>query len=61
MSDKNLVVLEKILEEMSIAQSLLGSHDVESFMDDVYVTVADEFPSIAGDIRLICEKADQPG
>lgn len=115
MSDKNLVVLEKILEEMSIAQSLLGSHDMESFvgdemakravcmtvinvgeliknldmdfraanpevpwkdmagfrdiaahkyqtlrMDDMYVTVADEFPSIEEDIRLICEKADQP-
>ena len=34
MSDKNLVVLKKILEEMSIAHSLLGMHDVDSFMED---------------------------
>lgn len=113
MSDENLVVLKKILEEMSIAHSLLGMHDVDSFMedemakravcmtvinvgeliknldmdfradnpevpwrdmasfrdiaahkyqtlrmDDVYVTVADEFPSIAEDIRMICERAE---
>lgn len=43
MSDKNLV-----------------AHKYQTLrMDDGYVTVADEFPSIAEDIRLICEKADR--
>lgn len=113
MRDKNFAVLEKILEEMGIAQSLLSSYDLESFMDDemvkravcmtvinvgeliknldmdfrdanpevpwrdmagfrdiaahkyqtlrmedVYVTVADEFSSIAEDIQMVYERAE---
>ena len=50
MSDKNLVVLKKILEEMSIAHSLLGMHDVDSFMED---EVASEVNSTSRSTSLL--------
>lgn len=110
MSDKNIAVLEKVLEEMTIAQSLMSGYNMDSFledemvkravcmtvinvgeliknldmdfraanpdvpwrdmagfrdiaahkyqtlrMEDVYVTVADEFAAIAEDIQKICD------
>lgn len=112
MSDKNIAVLEKVLEEMTIAQSLMSGYNMDSFledemvkravcmtvinvgeliknldmdfraanpevpwrdmagfrdiaahkyqtlrMEDVYVTVADEFAAIAEDIQKICDAA----
>lgn len=108
MNDRNIAVLEKILEEMDIAGTFLRGYDLDSFlndemvkravcmsvinvgeliknlemdfrseyphvpwkdmagfrdiaahkyqtlrMDDVYITVTDEFPSIAEDISEI--------
>ena len=37
MKDKNTAVLEKILSEISIAQGLMGSHDMDSFLEDEMV------------------------
>ena len=37
----------------------IAAHKYQTLrMADVYVTVADEFPSIAEDIRMICERAE---
>lgn len=112
MSDKNIAVLEKVLEEMGIARSMISGYDMAAFledemvkravcmtvinvgeliknldmdfraanpdvpwrdmagfrdiaahkyqtlrMEDVYVTVADEFATIAEDIQKMCDAA----
>ncbi|WP_302963844.1 DUF86 domain-containing protein [uncultured Adlercreutzia sp.] len=37
MSDKNIVVLGKVLDEIFMAQSLLGSRDLDAFLEDEMV------------------------
>lgn len=37
MRDKNIVVLEKVLDEIRMAQSLLGSRDLDAFLQDEMV------------------------
>ena len=67
MKDKNTAVLEKILSEISIAQGLMGSHDMDSFLEDemvkraVCMTVINILRWISGAVTPKCHGGKSRG